>query len=149
MWSCELSLVRYTRNCMAILWGEHQRACQRVVRDWRSTARGRRGIETPKESSFTVEGMDAVLRLPRRRVKRVSLIYYSLQYRPVAFARRFIVLSRVTKPRSQFVLLTARTWQRYSARQSRACAWWGGPPYDRYIYIYIYTSRVTDRRTTS
>ena len=62
------------------------------------------------------------------RVKLVSLIYH----RPVAFSRRFIVLSRVTKPRSQFVLLAA-AWRTALARGmavSRMHAWSHGSTVD-------------------
>ena len=84
--------------------------------------------------------MDAVLRLPRSsqtRFKRVSLIYH----RSVAFCKAFhclVASDKTTKPVRPF-----GSTHSASARQSRACAWWGGPPYDRY------TSRVTARRTSS
>ena len=60
----------------------------------------RRAIETPTESSFTVEGMDAVLWLPRSsqtRVKPGSLIYHG----PVAFCKAFhclVASDKTTKP---------------------------------------------------
>ena len=110
---------------MAILWGEHQRACQRVVVCATDDPRGRirRGIETPTESSFTVEGMDAVLWLPRSsqtRVKRVGLIYHG----PVAFCKAFhclVASDKTTKPVRPFDGGTddprGRSWDRDSYRE--------------------------------
>ena len=85
----------------------------------------------------------ASLCIAQTRVKRVSLIYH----RPVAFARRFIVLSRVTKPRSQFVLLTARTWQRWRAAVSRMRLV-GWTTVRLYIYIYLASDSSQDHILT-
>ena len=86
-----------------------------------------------------------MLRLPRSsqtRVKRVSLIYH----RPVAFCKAFhclVASDKTTKPVRPF-----GSTHSASAQQSRACAWWGGPPYDRYIYIYLASDSSQDHILT-
>ena len=70
--------------------------------------------------------MDAVLRLPRRRESNASPLIY---HRLVAFCKAFhcpVASDKTTKPVRPF-----GNTHSASARQSRTCAWWGGPPYDR------------------
>ena len=110
-----------------ILLGEHQRVCKRVVVCATDDPRGRRGIETRTGELIWGNGRGASAASQTRVKDSNALAWFTTGQ--LLFARRLCLVAsdKTTKPVRPF-----GSTHSASARKSRACAWWGGPPYDRY-----------------